>query len=240
MIFPAFVANLEDIYNTSSSSSSAGPSEISDQVVEIGFPQIMQLTWTPSPSTMALFISETGSYTLYAACMPRGWQGPTYLFPGSSVAGDPISSAIRSGDGFIFQLPGIPSCNTPSNQVTMTYHRSRSNPRYSFSMRVEHGGGRRTESFEWRVSAEAQSSTYSLVWELVSLGRTSKSGSHRSRSSEVVAMIHEDNVSSVSVSVQRSGGFQFLGRATTGSMGYHWTVMALMSSIAILQDTSRE
>ncbi|EXK80569.1 hypothetical protein FOQG_14924 [Fusarium oxysporum f. sp. raphani 54005] len=239
MIFPAFVANLEDIY-ANSSSSSGGPYEISDQVVEIGFPQIMQFTWTPSSSTMALFISEPGSHTTYAACMPRGWQGPTYLFPGSSVAGDPISSGLRSGDGFIFQLPGIPSYNTPSSQVTMTYHRSRSNPRYSFSMRVEHGGSRRTESFEWRISSEARSSAYSMVWELVSLGRTSKSDSHRSRSYEVVAMIHEDNTLSGSVSVQRSGGFQFLGRATTGSMGYHWTVTALMSSVAILQNASRE
>ncbi|EXL58536.1 hypothetical protein FOCG_02048 [Fusarium oxysporum f. sp. radicis-lycopersici 26381] len=239
MIFPAFVANLEDTY-ANSSSSSGGPYEISDQVVEIGFPQIMQFTWTTSSSTMALFISEPGSHTKYAACMPRGWQGPTYLFPGSSVAGDPISSGLRSGDGFIFQLPGIPSYNTPSSQVTMTYHRSRSNPRYSFSMRVEHGGSRRTESFEWRISSEARSSAYSMVWELVSLGRTSKSDSHRSRSYEVVAMIHEDNTLSGSVSVQRSGGFQFLGRATTGSMGYHWTVTALMSSVAILQNANRE
>ncbi|KAF5717693.1 hypothetical protein FMUND_5639 [Fusarium mundagurra] len=239
MIFPAFVANLEDIY-ANSSSSSGGTYQISDQVVDIGFPQIMQLTWTPSPSTMALFISEPGSHTLYAVCMPRGWQGPTYLFPGSSVAGDPISSGIRSSDGFIFQLPGIPSYNTPSGQVTVTYHRSRSNPRYSFSMRVEHGGSRRTESFEWRVSSEAQRGAYSMVWELVSLGRTNKSSSTRSRSSEVVAMIHEDNNASGSASAQRSGGFQFLGRATTGSMGYHWTVMALMSSVAILQNNSLE
>ncbi|KAF5572268.1 hypothetical protein FPCIR_14324 [Fusarium pseudocircinatum] len=239
MIFPAFVANLEDVY-ANSSPSSGSSYQISDQVVDIGFPQIMQLTWTPSPSTMALFISEPSSHTIYAICMPRGWQGPTYLFPGSSVAGDPISSGIRSSDGFIFQLPGIPSYNTPSDQVTMTYHRSRSNPRFSFSMRVEHGGSRRTESFEWRISSEAQRSAYSMVWELVSLGRTSKSSSTRSRSSEVVAMIHEHNTASASVPAQRSGGFQFLGRATTGSMGYHWTVTALMSSVAILQDTSRE
>ncbi|PNP85989.1 hypothetical protein FNYG_01045 [Fusarium nygamai] len=239
MIFPAFVANLEDVY-ANSSSSSGGSYQISDQVVDIGFPQIMQLTWTPSPSTMALFISEPGSYTIYAVCIPRGWQGPTYLFPGSSVAGDPISSGIRSSDGFVFQLPGIPSYNTPSDQVTMTYHRSRSNPRYSFSMRVEHGGSRRTESFEWRVSSEAQRGAYSMVWELLSLGRASKSSSTRSRSAEVVAMIHEDNTASGSVSAQRSGGFQFLGRAATGALGYHWTVTALMSSVAILQDTSRE
>lgn len=107
-------------------------------------------------------------------------------------------------------------------------------------MRVEHGGSRRTESFEWRISSEARSSAYSMVWELVSLGRTSKSDSHRSRSYEVVAIIHEDNTLSGSGSVQRSGGFQFLGRATTGSMGYHWTVTALMSSVAILQNASRE
>ncbi|KAF5688087.1 hypothetical protein FCIRC_2061 [Fusarium circinatum] len=239
MIFPAFVANLEDTY-ANSSSGSEGPYQISDQVVDIGFPQIMRLTWTPSPSTMALFISEPGAHTIYAACMPRGWQGPTYLFPGSSIAGDPISSGIRSSDGFIFQLPGIPSCNTPSGQVTMSYHRSRSNPRYSFSMRVEHGASRRTESFEWRISSEAQRTAYSMVWELVSLGRTSKSGSNRSRSSEVVAMIHEDNTASGPASGQRSGGFQFLGRATTGSMGYHWTVTALMSSVVILQNTSWE
>lgn len=239
MIFPAFVANLEDIYS-SSSSSSGGPYQISDQIVDIGFPQIMQLTWTPSPSTMALFISEPGSHTLYAVCMPRGWQGPTYLFPGSSVTGHPISSGIRSSDGLTFQLPGIPSYNTPSSQVTMTYHRSHSNPRYSFSMSVEHGASRRTESFEWRISSETQRSAYSMVWQLVSLGRTSRSSSTRSRSSEVVAMIHEDNTASGSASAQRSGGFQFLGRAATGSMGYHWTVTALMSSVAILQDTSRE
>ncbi|KAF5563201.1 hypothetical protein FPHYL_5300 [Fusarium phyllophilum] len=239
MIFPAFVANLEDIY-ASSSSSPGGTYQISDPVVDIGFPQIMQLTWTPSPSTMALFISELGPHTLYAVCMPRGWQGPTYLFPGSSVAGDPISSGIRSSDGFTFQLPGIPSYNTPSSQVTMTYHRSRSNPRYSFSMRVEHGGSRRTESFEWRISSEALRGAYSMVWELVSLGRTSKSSSSRSRSSEVVAMIHENNIASGSVSAKRSGGFQFLGRAATGSMGYHWTVTALMSSVAILQNNSLE
>ncbi|KAG5758726.1 hypothetical protein H9Q72_013136 [Fusarium xylarioides] len=237
MIFPAFVANLEDIY-ANSSPGSGGTYQISDQVVDIGFPQIMQLTWTPSPSTMALFISEPGSHTLYAVCMPRGWQGPTYLFPGSSVAGDPISSGIGSSEGFTFQLPGIPSYNTPAGQVTMTYHHSRSNPRYSFSMRVEHGGSRRTESFEWRISSEAQTGAYSMVWELVSLGRTSKSSSNRSRNSEVVAMIHEDNTTSGSVSAKRSGGFQFLGRAATGSIGYHWTVTALMSSVAILQNNS--
>jgi hypothetical protein len=194
----------------------------------------MQLTWTNSSSTMALFISEPGSSVLYAALMPRGWQSPVYLYPGSDFAGDSMASCNKSGERFTFQLPGVPSYNISSNQVTMSFHRSRSNPRYSFSMRVEHEGSRRTESFEWRVSGEAQSGMYSTVWQLVSLGRTSKSSSHRPRSSEVVAMIYEENASSI----QRSGGFQFLGRSTTAYMGYHFTLMALMSGITVLQYAS--
>lgn len=101
-------------------------------------------------------------------------------------------------------------------------------------MRVEHEGSRRTESFEWRVSSQAQSGLYTTVWELISLGRSSKSSSHRPRSSEVVAMVYENNESSM----QRSGGFQFSGRSTTSYMGYHWTLMALMSGIAVWQHAS--
>lgn len=101
-------------------------------------------------------------------------------------------------------------------------------------MRVEHEGSRRTESFEWRVSSQAQSGLYTTVWELISLGRSSKSSSHRPRSSEVVAMVYENNESSM----QRSGGFQFSGRPTTSYMGYHWTLMALMSGIAVWQHAS--
>ncbi|WXC53706.1 hypothetical protein QX201_013346 [Fusarium graminearum] len=237
MIFPPFVPSLEDNFNLESSSSPSTPgtpSEISDQVLSIGFPQAMQLTWTNSSSTMALFISEPGSSVLYAALMPRGLQGPVYLYPGSEFAGDAIASCNKSGERFTFQLPGVPSCSISSNQVTMSFHRSRSNPRYNFSMRVEHEGSRRTESFEWRVSSQAQSGLYTTVWELISLGRSSKSSSHRPRSSEVVAMVYENNESSM----QRSGGFQFSGRPTTSYMGYHWSLMALMSGIAVWQHAS--
>ncbi|KAF4965652.1 hypothetical protein FSARC_6590 [Fusarium sarcochroum] len=240
MIFPPFVPTLQDIYSADVASNSSTPessSEISDQIAGIGFPQAMQLTWMHSTSTMALFISGQDSLALYAACMPRGWQGPTYLYPGSSFVGDPMSSGTWAGDRFIFQLPGVPSYDISAQEITMAYQRSRSNPRYNFSMRVENEGSRRTESFEWRHSTAAQSSAYGMVWELVSLGRTSKSSSRHRNSdrSEIVAIIYEENLSSMSPSMQRVGGFQFAGRAVTTYMGYHWTLMALMSGIAVLQ-----
>ncbi|KAM0214808.1 hypothetical protein ACHAPQ_007624 [Fusarium lateritium] len=189
---------------------------------------------------MALFLSDESSETLYAALMPRGWQGPTYLFPGSTFVGDAISSSSKSGDDFVFQLPGIPSYQISPDEITMTYHRSRSNPRYTFSLRVENERGKRTEAFEWRVSGEAQSSAYSRVWELVSLGRTNKPSSHRARSGEIVAMVHQDSIGGTSSSLERTGGFQFLGRAIMTYLGYHWTLMAVMSGIAVLKHASRE
>ncbi|KAF5021116.1 hypothetical protein F66182_6816 [Fusarium sp. NRRL 66182] len=242
MIFPPFVPSLQDLYNADiagGSSNTTVPSEISNQIADIGFPQTMQLTWMHSSSTMALFISEDGSNALYSACMPRGWRGPIYLYPGASFVGDPMSSGDRSGDRFVFQLPAVPNYGISCHEITMAYERSRSSPRYKFSIRVEAEGGRRTESFEWRPSAQAQSSAYGMVWELVSLGRTSRSSSHRQRSSETVAVIYEENVPPMSPSVHRVGGFQFLGRSTTVYMGYHWTVMALMSGVVVLQHASR-
>ncbi|KAJ4266099.1 hypothetical protein NW762_004077 [Fusarium torreyae] len=243
MIFPPFVPTLQDLYNAdlaSTSLTTEGLSVISDQVAGVGFPQAMQLTWMHSTSTMALFISGHDSQALYATCMPRGQQGPTYLYPGSSFVGDPICSGNRSGERFVFQLPGIPSYDISPQEITMAHHRSRSNPRFQFSMRVESDGSRRTESFQWRPSSEAQSSAYGMVWELVSLGRTSKSSSrHNSGTSEVVAIVYEENLSSMSPSIHRAGEFQFVGRATTTYMGYHWALMALMSGIAALQHASR-
>ncbi|KAI1059367.1 hypothetical protein LB507_003952 [Fusarium sp. FIESC RH6] len=237
MIFPPFVPSLSEAYNFESGPSTPGtPSEISDEVLSVGFPQSMQLTWTTSSSAMALFISEPGSSVIYAALMPRGWQGPSYLYPGSTFAGDAMVSCNRSGERFTFQLPAVPSYSISANEVTMSFHRSRSNPRYSFSMRVEHEGSRRTESFEWRASSETQSGMYSMVWQLISLGRTSKSSSSRPKSAEVVAMIYEVSPTSV----QRSGGFQFLGRSTSNYMGYHWMLMAVTSGIAVLQHASSE
>ncbi|KAH7239287.1 hypothetical protein BKA59DRAFT_458605 [Fusarium tricinctum] len=243
MIFPPFVSSLDEVYSVEMASgnpSSSDASEISEQVMAAGFPQTMHLTWTQSTSTMALFLSDESSQTLYAALMPRGWQGPTYLFPGTTFVGDAISSSNRSGNDFVFQLPSVPSYQISPDEITMSYHRSRSNPRYTFSIKVEGEGGRRTEAFEWRVSGETQNSAYSMVWELVSLGRTSKSSSHRPRSSDVVAMVHEENISGMPSSTQKVGGFQFLGRSITTYMGYHWTLVAVMSGISVLKHASRE
>ncbi|CAJ0548605.1 Ff.00g022180.m01.CDS01 [Fusarium sp. VM40] len=243
MIFPPFVSSLEDVYSVDTASGNPSSSDapgISEQVMAAGFPQTMHLTWTQSTSTMALFLSDESSQTLYAALMPRGWQGPTYLFPGSTFIGDAICSSNGSGNDFVFQLPGVPSYQIPSDEITMSYHRSRSNPRFSFSMKVESEEGRKTEAFEWRVSGGAQNSAYSMVWELVSLGRTNKSSSHRPRSSDVVAMVHEESMPGMSSSMQIVGGFQFLGRSMTTYMGYHWTVVAVMSGISVLKHASRE
>ncbi|SPJ79990.1 uncharacterized protein FTOL_08381 [Fusarium torulosum] len=242
MIFPPFVSSLEEPFSVGMASgnpSSSDTPEISEQVMAIGFPQTIHLTWTQSTSTMALFLSDESLQTLYAALMPRGWQGPIYLFPGSTFVGDAISSSDRSGDHFVFQLPGVPSYQISPDEITMSYHRSRSNPRYTFSMRVEGEGGRRTEAFEWRVSGEAQNSAYSMVWELVSLGRTNKPSSYRPRSSDVVAIVHEESMSGMPSSMQRVGGFQFIGRSITTYMGYHWTLMAVMSGISVLKHASR-
>ncbi|WZH41955.1 uncharacterized protein QYS62_002921 [Fusarium acuminatum] len=165
MIFPPFVSSLDEVYSVEMASgnpSSSDASEISEQVMAAGFPQTMHLTWTQSTSTMALFLSDESSQTLYAALMPRGWQGPTYLFPGTTFVGDAISSSNRSGNDFVFQLPSVPSYQISPDEITMSYHRSRSNPRYTFSIKVEGEGGRRTEAFEWLVSGETQNSAYSM------------------------------------------------------------------------------
>ncbi|KAL4728933.1 hypothetical protein ACLX1H_003339 [Fusarium chlamydosporum] len=108
-MFPPFVPSTQEAHSLggdSGPSTPGTPSEISDQVLSIGFPQAMQLTWTTSSSTMALFISEPGSTVLYAALMPRGWQGPAYLYPGSDIIGDSMASCSRSGQEFVFHLPG--------------------------------------------------------------------------------------------------------------------------------------
>lgn len=243
MIFPPFVSSLEETYSVGMASgnpSSSDTSEISEEVMAVGFPQTMHLSWTQSTSTMALFLSDESSQTLYAALMPRGWQGPTFLFPGSTFFGDAICSSNRSGNDFVFQLPGVSSYQISPDEITMSYHHSRSNPRYTFSMKVEDEEGRRTEIFEWRVSGEAQNHAYSMVWELVSLGRMNKSSSHRPRSSDVIAMVHEESMSGIPSSTQRVGGFQFLGRSMTTYMGYHWTLVAVMSGISVLKHASRE
>ncbi|KAM0438616.1 hypothetical protein ACHAPT_001368 [Fusarium lateritium] len=206
-----------------------------------------------SSSRMVLHISPAGSTALYSADMPQGWDGSIILYAGNRVQGSPMLYVERAGRESTFHLPGVPTCGIMPCQIVMQCEYAEPVTWFRFTMVVGDGTNNHFESFEWRRSTKSAGK-----WKLVRLGPSAEDdmsqqwyassygqdyygspaatdGGSRSSSKETVAILSEEKSSSRSSSRSKVGGFQFKGAGATSELGYHWSLMAAMSGIVILQ-----
>ncbi|RMJ06610.1 hypothetical protein CDV36_013793 [Fusarium kuroshium] len=252
MLFPLFVPTLQDPYSLGEGSwRPDSPIEIPHEVALMGLPQNIQFTWMNSSSRMVLHIAQPGSSALYSADMPQGWNGPTILYAGSRVQGNPMLYVERSGHESTFHLPGVPTCGIMPCQIVLQCEYADPVTWFRFTMVVGDGTNNHFETFEWRRSSKSAGK-----WKLTRLGPGAEEDMSQqwypspygqeyygspvatdggSSRKETVAILSEEKASSRSSHRSKVGGFQFKGSGATSELGYHWALMATMSGILILQ-----
>ncbi|KAF4465447.1 hypothetical protein FALBO_7712 [Fusarium albosuccineum] len=227
---------------------------ISQDVAHIGIPQTLLMTYLDSLSKVAIQISIPGSPPSYTLCLPVGWTGCSTLHPGPSYKVPPMVYAAKKSRVFSIALPEVPSFNLPATHQSMQYATASDGLRYSFSMVVGQGLNQAAENFEWRRSSGPNVSSLKQVseklsssgWVLLRVGSANhgitQQQMHYNHGSEQSTLgFSKDGKEIVAVwadpslSLSTTGGFQFRGSGATPELGYHWVLVALMSSLCIWQ-----
>ncbi|KAF5005388.1 hypothetical protein FDECE_8152 [Fusarium decemcellulare] len=215
-----------------------------------------QNSWTKLVcwTRVSLYLSEPDSEPSYSISFPKGWYGDVILHNGPDPESAPLAQAGRDStwsSDYNISLPAVPDSDFGSGQEILR-HPSGRKGRWWFATRVGHGPEAHVERFEWRRShgSEVKSIGQSRWgWKLVRLGSSKQDeyssdeeapderDGFTSDGKEVVAVWAG---SSTFKSLSGVGELHFRGSGATGELGTLWSLMAIMSCMAIFQKAMRD